>query len=239
MKILISGARGFIGKHLTKRLSFDNDVDIEPKKRKKYDVFIHLAAFIDVQESFKNPLKYWENNVFDLKELLNYENVRIIYPSSFAIYNPYSVINPKSPYGATKYAAELFIRDCFKDYVILRLANVYGKGMHKGSLIRNCIEAKKKNEKIIINNTGKQKRDFIYISDVIDAFVLSLDCPKGIYEVCTGKGYTVKEVVDIVGCDFEYNKNEITEPHSVVGSNKLFIERWKPKISLKECIKLL
>lgn len=89
----------------------------------KFDGVIHMASFIQMGESYKNPSKYYRNNVFGFMNLLDsmkeYDIKNIILSSTAGVYgNPVSVPireddpkNPLNPYGETKYAMERMLED--------------------------------------------------------------------------------------------------------------------------------
>lgn len=103
---------------------------------------VHCAASIEVGESVKNPLLFYQNNVANtitlLESMLKYQVKNIIFSSSCAVYgNPLYIpltedhpLDPVSPYGRTKYMMEMVIKDMEKAYgfssVILRFFNAAG-----------------------------------------------------------------------------------------------------------------
>jgi UDP-glucose 4-epimerase len=172
LKICVTGGAGYIGSHTVKLLGshghdlliLDNlstghpwavlhgklaEVDLKDKNRVmdilgifQPDAVIHFAASIEVEESTREPLKYYENNVVNtlkLLECLAALGVRnFIYSSSAAVYgNPAGMpigesadLRPINPYGATKAMMEQVLADlsAAKDfrYVALRYFNVAG-----------------------------------------------------------------------------------------------------------------
>lgn len=105
------------------------DLVTEPEKladlfaREKFDGVVHMASFIQMGESFINPSKYYENNVFGFMNLLDVmkdaKASNIILSSSAGVYgNPTRVPieeddpkNPLNPYGETKYIMERMLED--------------------------------------------------------------------------------------------------------------------------------
>lgn len=113
------------------------------------DAVVHFAASSLVQESFENPLKYYENNVSSTLSLLKimYNNGinKLIFSSTAAVYGKPNVdsidestpINPINPYGRTKWMVEQILDDFTQsygmNYVILRYFNA--AGAHETSTI--------------------------------------------------------------------------------------------------------
>lgn len=107
-----------------------------------FDVVIHFAGSIKVEESVKNPLKYYENNTLNtlkfLKCLTNSSVKKIVFSSTAAVYeekksgliNETYLCNPSNPYGRSKLMCENIIQDLSKStnlkYFILRYFNVAG-----------------------------------------------------------------------------------------------------------------
>lgn len=103
---------------------------------------IHMASFIQVNESVLNPLKYYTNNISGTLNLLEsmkkYQVKNIIFSSSAAVYgnpietpiNETHVCSPINPYGATKLMIENILKDCFSshmlNFVSLRYFNAAG-----------------------------------------------------------------------------------------------------------------
>src|SRR3989344_2413978 len=129
MKILITGSKGFVGKHLAKKLkshhkvvSFDLkdgrdifDEKLLDKYLNEVDVVIHLAAFVSGPESWNEPEKYLINNGIGtfkiIKASIKNKVKKIIIFSSAAVYG-----DPLTPYGASKIFAET-ISKSYKDQI--------------------------------------------------------------------------------------------------------------------------
>jgi UDP-glucose 4-epimerase len=153
--ILITGGRGFIGNHLFRALSENNDVkifdivdgkdvknfDLLKKELKNVDVVFHLAGLISVEESMRNPLGYIENNIIGsynvLKAALENNVKKVVFASSAAVYGDYPEnpkkedmhLIPKSPYAFSKVAAERFMENFNNNglsTISLRFFNIYG-----------------------------------------------------------------------------------------------------------------
>lgn len=171
-RILVVGGAGYIGSHVCKAIAREGDIPIvydnlcsgyrwaikwgpffegdildtnqleKALLLHKPDSVIHLASYIDVRESKKDPGKYYENNfvgTLALLQAMNKHNIKkCIFSSSAAVYGKPLYLpldekhpkNPINPYGKTKWAAELLLEDFYHAYglssVSLRYFNAAG-----------------------------------------------------------------------------------------------------------------
>ena len=162
------------------------------------DSIIHLAALLDVNESQKKPIKYFQNNVIGTKNLLkaslNSKVKNFIFSSTAAVYkdgifkvNEKSPTKPKSNYGKGKLKAEKQIKSTFRNtdinYAILRYFNVCGSSksnkigqINSYDLLFKNLAKNSLKKKPYINiygnnyntNDGTCIRDFIHVSDLAD-----------------------------------------------------------------------
>jgi len=167
-------------------------------KKFKIDTIIHLAASLSVEESMKNPEKYYLNNVFKTQKMLElisiYKIKKFIFSSTCAVYgenrsykiDESGLIKPKSHYGLTKFLCESVIKNFSKNssfkYYILRYFNVIGADYklrcgainNSGQLFKviakNII---KKNFKINVFGNNYLTKDGTCIRDYIDVNDLS------------------------------------------------------------------
>lgn len=190
------------------------------------DGVIHLAGRKSVTESVEKPLAYWDANLggtLDLLRAMTYCRVsRIIFSSTAAVYapeaNPRSEMDPLepgSPYGSSKMAAETVILEHARVYgsqpIILRYFNVAGavaphlSDDSADNLIPKCIRAIRTGQAPVIygddyaTRDGTAIRDYVHVADVADAHaraaLLSDTAPHSVYNVGTGTGTTVQEIV--------------------------------------------
>lgn len=184
----------------------------------KIDVCFHQAANNDTLDSNLDSMIY--NNVTLPSNLFSvlYEKFgcrQFVYASSFAVYGnqrlPYCESNKVSPlnsYGQSKVLFEKFATDFKQKYkdiniVGLRYTNVYGAGeKHKNkraSMITQIYNSLKKNESPKLFKYGEQKRDWVYIDDVVSANILAMECSEsGIYNVGSGESLSFLEIYDII-----------------------------------------
>ena len=273
MKIAVTGVSGFIGLHLTPKLSEIDNAEIYPFDKKKHslfnteslkdfvenkDVIIHLAGLL----TSENTSDFYTLNSIGTLNLLGAisrygkSGVHFIFPSSFAVYKEISQKKlldeektktiPRNHYGMSKLFAEEIIKFYNRNNQIktgiLRLANVYGPGTKQlnTSVTASFIDKIAHNEKIIVNGDGKQMRDFIYISDVVNAFIKTINYQKESFllvNICSGKEITIIDLIrrieKIMGkkAIIEYNR-KCLEKGYFIGNNKLAFEKinFKPKI---------
>ena len=157
------------------------------------DTCIHLAALTNVASSIKNPNKTMDINVIGTLKLLEscaLNGVKnFIFASSAAAYGKATrlpireslVLQPISPYGASKVAGEALVTsfknmDRIQNAVSLRMFNVYGYNQNPDYADVITVFARRLNRGLppVINGDGKQTRDFISVSDAADCMILAL-----------------------------------------------------------------
>lgn len=181
------------------------------------DCIVHFAANTGVGPSVENPRADMEANVigvFNALETARANGVeKFIFASSGAPIGELVTppiheelpAHPVSPYGASKLAGEGYCSAYYYSYGIktisLRFGNVYGpRSKHKSSVVAKFIKQAFNDEKSEIYGTGKQTRDFIYVTDLIDAVIKSslIDVGGEVFQIASNKEVTVNEVVEII-----------------------------------------
>lgn len=151
------------------------------------DIVVHLAANTGVGPSVENPMSDCRTNVIGTLNMLEASRQagtgRFVFASSGAplgVQTPplheEMAPHPASPYGASKLAGEGYCSayyHCFGvETVVLRFGNVYGEGSgHKQSVVAKFIKQARSGDRLEIYGDGRQTRDFIHISDLIDAII--------------------------------------------------------------------
>lgn len=183
---------------------------------REYDIVIHAAAYIDVEESVRDPWSYIENNYVATYRLSRYleRRQRMIYISSAAVYGEAGEVpvredspkRPLSPYGLSKLLGEdavVYNSLCRGyRYTILRLFNVYGPGQSRSyaGVVTVFIDRVLRGLPPVIYGDGSNTRDFVYIDDVVEVVVRVVEREDlvGVYNVGTGRGVSVRELAEIV-----------------------------------------
>ncbi len=158
------------------------------------DVIIHLAAQISVSYSMKNPQEDGKVNIIGTINLLHlsakYNLKKFIFASSAAVYGtPLNLpiderhqLIPTSSYGLSKMTSENYIQMYYQSnslpYTILRFSNVYGPRQTsegEAGVISIFLNNASQDKPIQVFGNGNQTRDFIYVKDVAEACVQSLE----------------------------------------------------------------
>lgn len=246
----ITGASGFIGKHLSKRLT---DVVAIPHKEIST---IKLQPFSDFYflSTYGNMAGHQTNqdgmviqaNIGDLIEVIKQTDFTKI--KSF-IYTSTSSVNLKTQtmYSRAKRASEEILLSFMEKYhapiCIIRPFSVTGVGEQEDhlipTLIRSCLEGEQ------MNFVKEPVHDFIDVEDVVEGIVnLSEHSAKGMFELGSGKQHTNQEVLEIVekvtGKKAKINLVKSLRDYDtenwVSGNYKARGYGWTPKKSLEESI---
>src|SRR5260370_41971904 len=194
----------------------------------------HIAGQVSIIRSFTDPVADLHNTVQGtinvLQLCLKYKVPRLLYASSMTNYGQTEVLpipethpcEPTSYYGITKYAAERYVHttgsrvdlDFGFHVTSFRMYNVYGPrqaldnpyqgvlGIFLGNLLRN--------EPITIFVDGEQSRDFIYIDDVVRAWVTALNSEAhfgGVFNIGSGRELTINHLADAVLRAFQHSRS--------------------------------
>ncbi len=202
--ILVTGSKGFIGKHLVKELKKDNNViEIDLKDGNDCSDYEYLMSLPNAEcvyhlaADLKPPYSDTFNGAWAVARYCNKTKARLVYTSSAAIYNAEDSLQTGGEmYAYNKFIAEKVFSSLVSDLLILRLFNVYGDG--GSGVVNQFIE----NEKIWINGNGEQNRDYIHVDDVVRA--LAVPHVRGIYDIGTGIACSVNEIASYFDKPKEY-----------------------------------
>jgi len=230
---------------------------------KNIDIVVHLAALTRPQWSIKYPFENNEVNVGGTIKLLEYSRdnkvKRFVFLSTSAVYGeqkeyptPESVKpNPMNPYAISKLIGEQYCKlfgDIYGlEWNAIRPFNAYGSRMPTSgiytSAVATFINALKENKPFIKFGDGNQRRDFIYIDDLIEQIVLmSTSKIHGeVFNCGFGKNYSINQMLNMVRkiMGKNINPDEIEkqyEPSQTLAdiSKAERLLNWKPKIDLEE-----
>lgn len=229
---------------------------------KKANVVIHLAAMISVPDSIKHPEECFKINLEASKKIIDVclkNNVVFMFASSAAVYgedkspikSEESSSNPISPYGKSKLLVEEYcasLKDRGLRFVCFRNFNVYGPRQAIDSayaaVIPKFIERALVNQELIIFGDGEQTRDFIFVSDVIDAFLQVIRKPDNFndfFNLGSGKTVTISQLAKLIIAKTNSSSKITFLParkgdikHSTASIQKIKAKGWEPKTSLEK-----
>ena len=263
---LSSGKKKFVNAEAKfYKLSVINPKLKEVFQKEKPDFIYHLAAQKSVPFSVSHPLedatanvwgslKVIENAVaFKVKKLIYFSTGGAMYGESKQLpYKETSLENPSSPYGLAKLTVDNYLRYFYGpvkklNYVSLRPANVYGPRLDplgEAGVVSIFVENLLKNGKCFINGSGKQTRDFLYVSDTVAAAVKALTRGQGIYNLGTAKEISINYLYHLIAgliSDVEpaHRQGAMGEVfRSALKADRALKELgWKPKVDLLAGIK--
>ena len=188
---------------------------------KGVDCVYHLAARVSVQESILYPVEYNEVNVGGTVSLMTAVRdarvKRVVFASSGAAYGNQqeqpvresAQLKPDSPYAVSKMAAEGYVQAlgalCGIETVILRVFNAYGPGQSipptHAPVIPRFLKQILGGGSLVIYGKGNQSRDFIYVSDVVEALVAASranNVDRAVINVGSGREVTIDALVEAI-----------------------------------------
>jgi UDP-glucose 4-epimerase len=218
---------------------------------------------MDVRRSVADPLYDAEVNILGSLNLLEQARLygvrKVVYISSGgAAYgepkrlpcNEEHPVDPLCPYGATKHTVEhyLFIyRQAYGlDYTVLRYPNVYGPRQDpygEAGVVAIFAGQMLSGSQVVINGSGEQERDFVYVSDCVRANLLAIHDGSGeIYNLGCGTGTSVNEIFAIMREITGYEHEPVYGPPKLGETFRIYLDAskaqrelgWKPTMPLRE-----
>lgn len=279
--ILITGINGFLGSHLAKVLKndykvigleysiknlfrltdesfkvYDNDYDLI-KIFEKYDIFaiFHMATFYRKESSIKSlfetnillPIKLLEiSEKFGVKAFFNSDSFFNSGKYSYSYLSEYTLSKKQSLEWL-----KLLKNKC--KLINMKIFHMYGLGDSSTKFIPKIIMDIKSNKKTIHLTSGLQKRDFIYVSDVVNAYAKVLQNLDKIenyieFEVGTGVSISIRDFVSCVKVlsesqsDLCFGSLPMRDGEIMLSKAKndgLLELGWLPKVSIKNGIKIM
>ena len=237
-----------------------NKVDKIKNIFKNAKFVFHFAGLGDIVPSIEKPLEYFQTNVQGTIKLLdianNFNVKKFIYAASSSCYGLAKTptkenhpINPLYPYALSKYMGEQALFHWNNVYNMkvnsMRIFNAYGPRVRTagayGAVFGVFFKQKLSNKPFTIVGNGKQKRDFIYVSDVTEAFLKIAESENSnqIFNLGSGNPQTINKLANIIGGKIEYIPKRPGEPnitYADITKIKNSIP-WKPKINFTSGVK--
>ncbi|MDD5560568.1 MAG: SDR family oxidoreductase [Candidatus Omnitrophica bacterium] len=225
---------------------------------KGVDQVFHLAALADIVPSIVNPSGYYRSNVdgtFNVVEAARLNGIKkLVYAASSSCYGAPDAyptkeaaeIRPQYPYALTKYLGEQLVLhwgDVYKLPVIsLRLFNVYGPRSRTsgtyGAVFGVFLAQKLNNKPFTVVGDGRQTRDFVFVTDVANAFFMAANsnCQQEVMNVGSGNTYSVNRLVELLGGEVKYIPKRPGEPDCTFADTAKIkkLLGWKAGVSFEE-----
>ncbi len=247
----------------------ENFDDIERAiNQHEVDTVFHLGAQTIIGTAIRNPLATFEANIRGTYNLLEACRIhqslieRIVIASSDKAYGksevlPYTEDMPmqgKHPYDVSKSCTDLIAMTYADSYnlpiTIARCGNIYGGGdLNFSRIVPDTIKNLLNNQNPVLRSNGKFTRDYIYVKDVVDAYILLAE--KTIQNEIKGQAFNfspeskisvieiTRKIMDIMNKTelepviLDKAKNEIQDQYLDAAKAKRLLN-WKPKYSLEE-----
>ena len=275
-KILVTGSNGYIGRHLCAVLADSVGFDVTGLDRigqktyanrfiqqdilsmeclkEHYDTVVHLAALVNLGDSVKWPMRYFQTNVagtLNVLERVSFDN--FIFASTGA------AANVNSPYAMSKKVTEAMVREYCnlsnKSYTVFRFYNVIGSAgvgfepTNQDGLMYNLMKARDTGEFNLYGNDyntpdGTAVRDYIHVYEVCKAIRFAITRPSNLIveNLGSGKWHTVQQIIDtfkkVNNCDFKVNvkpRRQGDLEHSVLHDVSPYMQK---QFTLEEMLKL-
>jgi dTDP-glucose 4,6-dehydratase len=243
-----------------------SDTDLYQSALKETDVIVHFAAESHVDRSIKDGTPFIQSNIVGSYSILEAARVnfveKILMVSTDEVYGSIEIgasdesfiLSPSSVYSASKASSDLIALAQFKTFnqnvIITRACNNYGKFQDSEKFIPNVIRRALANESIPIYGDGKNVREWLHVSDHIDAIDLLLAKGKSgeIYNIGSGDRRSNIDVARLILNLLAKSESLITfvedrKGHDIrysLDSTKIQVEiGWKAKIDFEDGIKAL
>ena len=234
---------------------------------KDVDYVIHLAALTRPQWSIKYPFETTIDNVNGTIKLLEHSknnNIkRFVFVSSSDLYGDQPFYptdedmtpNPMNTYALSKWVGEQYCELFYKlyglEYNIIRPFNCYGDRMPLSgvytSAVATFINALKNNKTFVTFGTGRQRRDFVYIDDIVDMIILltKSKVKNQAFNCGSGENYSINEIrriiEKIIGNKIPFKRlpAQYEKKLTLASMHKAYaLLDWRPKVDIKEGLKL-
>lgn len=231
----------------------------------KPEVVFHLAAHIDDRASVNEPVMNAEHNIVGSLRVLeaarHVDVKKFVFASTCALYGVPKKLpvtekmlpEPRTPYGLSKFTIEKYL-DFYRHQhslssIALRLANVYGPRQdtsRETGAIATFTSKLLAGEAPFVNDDGLAVRDYIYVEDVVRAFMVAAESDQvGVYNVGTKVGTTTRDLYALIASHLGSELEPIARPEVKDAVKELILKSakarkelgWKAKIRLTKGLK--
>lgn len=264
----LSGGRLENLRHHFKNKNFNFEkIDIcklKPNHRffKSCKYVFHFAGIGDIVPSIEKPVEYLEANIIGTAKVLEAAKKvavkKFVYSASSSCYGmaktpttEKDIINPLYPYAMSKYLGEKICFHWHKLYKLpvnsIRIFNAYGPRVKTtgvyGAVFGVFFKQKLEKKPFTIVGNGNQKRDFIFVTDVVDAFFKAAQTKISgeIFNLGTGKPNSINDLVKMLGSKKIHLPKRPGEPNITCANPKKIKKMlgWKPKVKFENGVKIM
>lgn len=227
------------------------------------DWVFHLAGRSDIVPSITHPIQYHDVNVTGTINILEASRQakikKFVYAASSSCYGiprvyptpETSLIQPQYPYALTKYIGELYALHWAKVYTLpvisLRFFNVFGPRSRVsddyGPVFSTFMAQKLAHKPFTVVGDGTQRRDFTFVTDVVDACIAAAQSAVvgDVFNVGSGGTYSINHLVSLLSGPVVHIPKRPGEPDCTFAdiSKIKKILKWKPKISFEEGVQIV
>ncbi len=227
---------------------------------KGINLVFHIAALADIVPSIVNPTMYYTSNVLGTMNVVEAARLadvqKLVYIASSSCYGippqgfyptpETAPINPQYPYALTKYLGEQTVLHWGQVYdlpvVSVRPFNVYGPRSRTsgtyGAVFGVFLAQKLDGKPYTVVGDGSQTRDFVYVTDVVNALVAAgfSSVKNEVFNVGTGNPQSVNTLISLLEGEKIYIPKRPGEPDCTwadITKIKTLLE-WEPQVSFKE-----
>lgn len=233
-----------------------NALDVE-----RPDAIFHLAAQAYVPESFANPKRTFEVNTIGSLNILEAVRqlgikTRIHLAGTSEEYGDgvpreTAMLEPKSPYAISKmamdYLGQLYVKSYGLNIVVTRAFNHAGPGRGEmyaeSAFAKQIVEIEQGKRDVVLHGNLESVRNYTDVRDIVRAYVMAVNLPSGVYNICSNQNVTMQKIMDILvskstkkiktavnpalyrPADFSFRKPNCKKFQKLTG--------WKPKYNLE------
>ncbi len=275
---LVTGASGFIGRALVCRLDSEghsiiglrttngdisDQATLLPYRRSKIRHVFHLAGRSFVPQSWNEPLEFHRVNAMGTLNILEFCRERQIPLTSVSAYlygqpleqpiRENHPLVPNNPYSLSKMQAEMacefYARTHGLNVTVIRPFNVYGFGQNENFLIPTILHQVLSADEIRVQDLAP-KRDYLYIDDLVELLLATLNAPSGynVYNGGTGSSLSVADVIAITQAEAGTSKparcGEAARAHEILDT-RADIQKarnelgWSPRYNFRDGVRAI
>lgn len=223
--------------------------DIDKLINEPVDTVIHLAEYARIEPSFKHYGLVVENNILGTLKVIQFclkNDCKLIYSASSAITSMSQENITNAPYTICKQTNVELIKSIGTKYplkyAIVYFYNVYGPNENgsgeRATVVEKFIQAKLKNQNVVINSPGTQERRFTHVDDIVNGVLLVMEHGQGDkYFIGAKKSYSIIALAKLINVNYSIGPETLgNRTTSHIDHTKMSELGWLPKKHLEDYI---